>query len=64
VGSVFTTYGLLPGQTQTLTKALSPPASGSGTFYAQIYNNPMMPTFHECNPNNDTSPNVTTSCAQ
>ena len=64
VGSVLTTYGLLPGQTQTLTVKLSAPATGSGTYDAQIYNSPTMPKFHECNTNNDTSASVMAHCAQ
>jgi hypothetical protein len=64
VGKVLTTYPLLPGQTQSLSVKLSAPATGSGTYYAQIYNSPTMPKFHECNPNNDTSPNVMGHCAQ
>jgi hypothetical protein len=62
VGSVFTTFALLPGQTQTLSVALSAPASAQGSFYAQIYNDPAMPKFHECNTTNDTSPVVSSNC--
>jgi FG-GAP-like repeat len=61
VGSVTTTYPLLPGQTQTLTLSL---ASGTGSYYAQIYNNPMMPTFHPCNTDHEKSPTVSAACAQ
>ena len=64
VGKVLTTYPLLPGQTQSLSVKLSAPATGSGTYYAQIYNSPTTPKFHECNPNNDTSANVMSHCAQ
>jgi hypothetical protein len=64
VGSVTTTIPLLPGQTQTLDVSLSSPASSHGTYEAQIYNDPSMPKFHECNTGNDTSTQVTTSCSQ
>ena len=64
VGSVLTTYGLLPGQTQSLMVKLSAPATGSGTYDASIYNSATMPKFHECNPNNDTSASVMAHCAQ
>lgn len=64
VGKVLTTYGLLPGQTQTLTTQLSAPASSSGLYDAAIYVDPTMPKFHECNPNNDTSASVMAHCAQ
>ena len=64
VGSVTTTYPLLPGQTQTLDAALSAPATSHGTFDAQIYIDPSNPKFHECNTNNDTSGNVSPSCVQ
>ena len=64
VGTTTTTIPLLPGQTQTLTANLFPPAAAHGTYEAQIYNNPSMPKFHECNAGNDTSGPVTTSCSQ
>jgi hypothetical protein len=62
VGSVLTTYALLPGQTQTLPVTLASPASSVGSYYAQIYNDPAMPKFHECNTGNDTSATVGTNC--
>src|SRR5262249_27304680 len=62
VGTVTTTYALLPGQTQTLDVTLSPPASSTNTFYAKILVDPAKPTFHECNANNDQSPNAIASC--
>ena len=64
VGSVVTTYALLPGQTQTLDATLAAPAVSHGSFTAQIYVDPTNPKFHECNANNDTSIKVTPSCAQ
>jgi hypothetical protein len=64
VGSVVTTYALLPGQTQTLDATLAAPAVSHGSFTAQIYVDPANPKFHECNANNDTSNQVTPSCAQ
>ena len=64
VGSVTTTYGLFPGQTQTLDVTLSAPATSHGTFDAQIFVDPTNPKFHECNTGNDGSGNVTPSCVQ
>jgi hypothetical protein len=64
VGSVTTTYGLLPGQTQTLDATLSGPATSHDAFAAQIYVDPVNPKFHECNTNNDTSNQVKPSCSQ
>ncbi len=64
VGAVTTTYGLLPGQTQALDVTLTPPAAAHGTYEAHIFVDPNMPKFHECNPNNDSSGPVTTSCSQ
>jgi hypothetical protein len=64
VGSVLTTYALLPGQTQTLSVSLSAPASPNGTFTAQIYDDPTNPKFHECNTSNDSSNPVTPNCVQ
>jgi hypothetical protein len=67
VGTTTTTIPLLPGQTQTLSVNLMPPAvpaGAHGTYQAQIYNNPSMPKFHSCNTNDETSKPVTTSCPQ
>ncbi len=64
VGTVVTTYPLLPGQTQTLTTTLGSPATSHDTFLAQIYVDPTSPKFHECNENNDTSNQVKASCSQ
>ena len=64
VGVVTTTYGLLPGQTQTLDVTLTAPAAARGTYQALIYDDPAMPTFHECNTGNDSSGPVTTRCSQ
>jgi hypothetical protein len=64
VGTTTTTIALLPGQTQTLSVNLMPPAAAHGTYQAQIYNNPSMPKFHSCNTNDETSKPVTTSCSQ
>jgi len=62
VGTVTTTYPLLPGQAQTLDVSLVAPAMPSSTFYAKILVDPKMPKFHECNAGNDQSPNVTAPC--
>ncbi|HEY6461125.1 MAG TPA: hypothetical protein VIY73_13265, partial [Polyangiaceae bacterium] len=64
VGTVTTTYALLPGQTQTLDVTLSAPASSHGSFEAEIYIDPVHPTFHECNAGNDTAGPVSAHCVQ
>ncbi len=62
VGSVTTTIGLLPGQTQTLDVTLSNTATEQSSLYAAIFINVQNPTFHECNENNDQSAVVTPTC--
>jgi hypothetical protein len=64
VGSVTTTYGLLPGQTQQLDVTLSAPATSHDTFIATIYVDPANPKFHECNTGNDSSDPVKPACVQ
>ena len=64
VGSVTTTYGLLPGQSQTLPVTVTPASAAQGALFAQIYDDPAAPTFHECNASNDTSTSVTAVCAK
>jgi hypothetical protein len=63
VGTTATTFPLLPSQSETLTVTLSGAAKSSDTFYALIYNNPKMPTFHECRTDNDQSGLVKAACA-
>ncbi len=65
VGTATTTHTLLPGQTEQMTVAI-PASMGSDkdTYVAQINNDPSMPTFHECNPDNDTSAPATAHCTQ
>ena len=65
VGTVTTTHALLPGQTEQLTFSV-PTAKGSAsdTYIAEILNPASMPTFHECNTNNDTSAPATAACVQ
>jgi hypothetical protein len=62
VGQVVTTSTLLPGQTQTLDVTLSAPADKNSSLYAMIIIDPMNPTFHECNANNDQSAVVQPAC--
>jgi hypothetical protein len=65
IGTVTTTHALFPGQTEPL--QFSVPAgvgTASDTYVAQIYNNPNMPLFHECNTMNDTSNPASGSCSQ
>lgn len=64
VGKVTTTYGLLPGQTQTLDVTLSAPATTQDTFYAKILVDPKTPKFHECREDNDRSGPVKASCVR
>lgn len=64
VGTTTTTIPLLPGQTQTRSLTLMPPAASHGTYQAQIYNPPSMPKFHSCRTDDETSNPVTTSCSQ
>jgi hypothetical protein len=62
VGSVTTSIGLLPGQTQTIDVTLTAPATKSSSLYAKIYVDPQNPTFHECNDQNDQSPTIQPTC--
>jgi len=62
VAEVTTTIALLPGQTQELDVTLPASVSTTATLYAQILIDPLHPTFHECNANNDTSSDVTPTC--
>jgi hypothetical protein len=64
VAETTTTIALLPGQTQELDVTLPASVSQQATLYAQILIDPLHPTFHECNENNDTSPNVTPTCVK
>jgi len=65
VGTATTSHTLLPGQTEQLT-VIVPAGMGSSkdTYIAQINNPPTMPTFQECNPNNDTSNPATANCVE
>ena len=61
VGTVITTHPLTPGQTQEL--PLTTTITDEMTqFQASIVIDPVNPTFHECNTNNDTSAVATPSC--
>ena len=62
VGTVTTTTGLLPGQTEELEVTLSSPATSKSTLYAKILVDPTKPAFHECNPGNDESDDVRPLC--
>ena len=64
VGTGTTTKQLLPGQTEVLSiPATAGMAVVTDTFYAKILIDPVNPTFHECNANNDRSGDVTPMCA-
>jgi hypothetical protein len=65
VGQGTTTQVLLPGQTQEVDIPADPTMSSqTDTFVAKIIVDPMMPLFHECNPNNDDSDPATPQCVQ
>ncbi len=65
ITQVTTMHALLPGQTEQIIYTI-PSSKGTDmdTYVAQILNPPTMPTFHECNPDNDTSDPATSHCAQ
>jgi hypothetical protein len=65
VGTVQTTHALSPGQTEPLTFVV-PAGAGTyqDTYIAQVLNDPKMPTFHDCNTQNDTSDPASGACAK
>jgi hypothetical protein len=62
VGTTTTTLPLLPSQAENLDVTLSSAATTKDALYAKIVIDPMHPTFHECNANNNTSATVTPTC--
>jgi hypothetical protein len=65
IGTVYTTKALLPGQTEEIAFVVDPADGTSGSsYYAEIYVDPAMPTFHECRPENNKSAVVTPACVK
>jgi hypothetical protein len=64
LGSVTTTTSLFPGQTQQLPFNPGAGASATASYVAQVFIDPVNPTFHECDPTDNTSAPARGACSQ
>ncbi len=63
IGTVHTTKLLMPGQTEKLDFVVDPmDGNTKDGYYAEIYVDPVNPTFRECRPENNKSAVVTPKC--